>query len=144
MTRWLRRLFGRAPAAQNAAPDAGPPCGNPLPVLVHAHPKDAVPPGPLEEGMVEIETEEVVLHAVAGALDEDGEPCDLLPHRLDWACRVSYEHLRREGLLEMFGIASVPELEYVEAALACDTLPSPGRPVPRFGHDPADLPGAGE
>jgi hypothetical protein len=83
----------------------------PLPVLVHAHPKDAVPPGPLEPGLVEREEKDVVLHGLKGILKPDGGIGELPPALFSWAVAVSYRHLRREGCLEMFGIPVLASLE---------------------------------
>jgi hypothetical protein len=84
----------------------------PLPVLVHAHPKDAVPPGPLEKGIVAIEQDDVVLHALAGIIHSDGIIHDLPEEKLEYARRLSYRHLKREGLLSEFGIPIMPEYEH--------------------------------
>src|SRR5437773_997339 len=88
----LRRYFRRAQGAHATAPspeETGP-AHAPLPVLVHAHPRAAVPPGRLEEGMVAVELDDVVLHALEGILQPDGTVADLPPDRLEGARRVSY------------------------------------------------------
>ena len=83
----------------------------PLPVLVHSHPKDAVPPGPLEDGILEFEQDDVVLHALAGMVQADGTLGELPLDKLDWACRLSYRHLKREGALLEYGIPTIPAYE---------------------------------
>lgn len=83
----------------------------PLPILVHAHDKSAVPPGPLEKGMVEFEREDVVYHAVAGVLLPDGTIGDLPEDKLEWARRLTYQHLKREGCLQDYGIPVIDAYE---------------------------------
>src|SRR5262249_4925343 len=100
--RFLRRL----------QPWADPRLDVPLPVLVHVHPKDNLPPGPLEEGMVEFEKEDTVLHALAGVVQADGTIVNLPEDKLEWARRLSYRHLKREGCLAEFGI---PPIEAYDA-----------------------------
>ncbi len=107
MSGWsrLRRRIRHALAGWiRAESPAHPPCASPLdvplPVLVHRHPKQAVPPGPLEEGMVELEQDGFVLHIVEAVLRSDGTIGDLPPEKLEWARCLSYRHLKREGWLE--------------------------------------------
>ncbi len=102
---WWSRIFKKDQPAVQSLLDV------PLPVLVHTHPKDAVPPGPLEKGMVEIEQDEVILHALAGIIQPDGTIGDLPEHKLEYARRLSYRHLKREGCLAEFGIPIIPEYE---------------------------------
>ena len=83
----------------------------PLPLLVHAHSKNALPPGPLEEGLVEWEQEDVVLHAVTGIVQPDGTIQDLPADKLEWARRLTYRHLKREGCLAEFGVPIIPDYE---------------------------------
>ena len=82
-----------------------------LPLLVHTHSKDSRPPGPLEEGLVEIEQDDVILHAVSGIIQPDGTVCDLQEDKLEWARRLTYRHLKREGCLADFGIPIIPAYE---------------------------------
>jgi len=77
----------------------------PLPILVHAHEKETAPPGPLEDGMVELERNGLILHAVAEIVRPDGTFCDLPTDRMQWAAGLSYRHLQREGLLEAYGMS---------------------------------------
>jgi hypothetical protein len=86
----------------------------PLPILVHSHPRTAVPPGELEKGMVALEVDDVVLHAVTGILLPDGTLGDLPEDRIDWARRLSYRHLKREGCLADYGIPVIPEYDAEE------------------------------
>jgi hypothetical protein len=111
---------------RRGTPEATVPAHAPLPVLVHAHPRNAVPPGRLEDGLVAVERDGVVLHALAGVLQPDGTLADLPPDRLEWARRTSYLHLKREGCLERYGIPIVPAYEYVELLDACARPPAPG------------------
>ncbi len=90
------------------------PADIPLPILVHVHPKDDLPPGPLEEGMVELEQDDLVLHALAGVVQPDGTIGDLPEDKLEWARRISYRHLKREGCLAEFGIPVIPAYEQDE------------------------------
>jgi hypothetical protein len=83
----------------------------PLLLLVHTHPKDAVPPGPLEEGFIELEQDDVVMHAVAGTVQPDGTIRDLPAEKLAWARKLSYRHLKREGCLADFGIPIIAAYE---------------------------------
>ena len=83
----------------------------PLPILVHSHPKEALPPGPLEEGMVEIEQQDSVLHAVSGIVQPDGTIGDLPADRMEWARRLTYRHLKREGCLAEYGLPIIPDYE---------------------------------
>jgi hypothetical protein len=78
------------------------------PILVHAHEKEAVPSGPLENGMIEFERDGLILHAVAEIVRPDGTFCDLPADRIGWAARLSYGHLKREGLLEAYGLSVMP------------------------------------
>lgn len=98
---WLRRVRAKLHS----------PVTVPLPILVHTHPADRVPPGPLEPGMVQIEQDDGVVHAVAGVVNPDGTIGDLSPDKLEWARRLTYRHLKREGCLEEFGIPLVPAYE---------------------------------
>jgi hypothetical protein len=82
-----------------------------LPLLIHTHAKDAVPPGPLEEGMVALEQEDVVLHALAGIVQPDGTIGELPEDKVEWARRLTYRHLKREGCLAEFGIPIIPAYE---------------------------------
>jgi hypothetical protein len=90
--------------------------GVPLPVLVHSHPKGQVPPGPLEEGIIELEQDGIILHALAGIVRADGTIADLPEDRIEWASRLSYRHLQREGCLEAYGIPVIPAYENEEPA----------------------------
>jgi hypothetical protein len=83
----------------------------PLPILVHRHPKEAVPSGPLEKGMVEIPHEQFVLHAVAGILLPDGTIGDLPEDKIEWARRLTYRHLKREGCLQDYGVPQIAAYE---------------------------------
>jgi len=102
---WWLRLFRRAKAVLDSPHDV------PLPLLVHTHPKDAVPPGPLEEGMVELEQDDLILHAVAGIVQPDGTIGDLPENKMEWARRLTYRHLKREGCLQEFGIPIIAAYE---------------------------------
>jgi len=102
---WWSRLFRRAKAVLGSSRDV------PLPLLVHVHPKDALPPGPLEEGMVELEQDDVILHAVAGVVQPDGTIGDLPEDKIEWARRLTYRHLKREGCLAEFGVPVIPAYE---------------------------------
>jgi hypothetical protein len=104
MSLWSR-FVGRTESAPNSSADV------PLPVLVHGHSKGAVPGGPLENGMVEIEQEDTVLHAVAGIVLPDGTLGDLPEDRIEWARRLTYRHLKREGCLEDYGIPIISAYE---------------------------------
>jgi hypothetical protein len=70
-----------------------------------------LPPGPLEEGFVALEQDDVVLHAVAGIVKEDGTIHELPEEKLEWARRLTYHHLKREGCLGDFGIPIIPAYE---------------------------------
>jgi hypothetical protein len=83
----------------------------PLPILVHWHPREALPPGPLEDGIVEIEMADAVLHALAGVVQPDGTLGELAEDKLEWARRLSYRHLKREGCLADYGIPEIPEYD---------------------------------
>jgi hypothetical protein len=83
----------------------------PLPILVHAHKRDDVPAGPLEDGMMEIEQDGLLLHVVAEIVRPDGTFCDLAADRIEWASRLSYRHLKREGCLETYGVPVIPAYE---------------------------------
>jgi hypothetical protein len=80
-------------------------------LLVHTHAKDALPPGPVEEGFVELEQDDIVMHAVAGILQPDGTIRDLPEEKLAWARMLTYRHLKREGCLADFGIPIIPAYE---------------------------------
>jgi hypothetical protein len=82
-----------------------------LPVLVHTHRQGDVPPGLLEEGMMEWERDGVIVHALEGLVWPDGTIGDLREERLEWARRLSYRHLKREGQLERYGIPLIPAYE---------------------------------
>ena len=86
----------------------------PLPLLVHAHAKDLVPPGPLEAGMVALERDGCVLHALEVIVKPDGTFGDLPEAGFEWARRLCYRHLKREGCLADYGIPILPAYEYVE------------------------------
>lgn len=121
----LRRYFRRAIALPPRSPAEGTvPVQVPLPVLVHAHRCDAVPPGRLEDGMVAVECDGVVLHALAGIVQPDGTLGDLPPDRLEWARCLSYLHLKREDCLDCFGIPIIPAYEYVELLAGCARPPA--------------------
>src|SRR5438105_14862991 len=102
---WWSWLTGAA----ESRPDI--PTEVPLPILLHTHAPDAVPPGPLEEGMLAVEEDGVIVHAVSGVLQPDGTIGDLPEDQLEWARRVSYRHLKREGLLSDYGIPFIPVYE---------------------------------
>ena len=106
---WLRRLLRRLRDQASAPPAA--PLDVPLPFLVHTHAKNALPPGPLEEGLVELEQDDFVLHALAGIVQPDGTIRDLPQEKLEWARRLTYRHLKREGCLAEFGIPIIPAYE---------------------------------
>ena len=86
----------------------------PLPLLVHAHPKDRVPSGPLEPGMIALEADGYVLHALEAIVQPDGTFGDLPATGFEWARRLCYRHLKREGCLAEFGISIVPAYEFVD------------------------------
>jgi hypothetical protein len=102
---WWSRLMGRS------KPATAPPREVPLPILVHSHAKDALPPGPLEDGIVELEQDDVILHALAGIVQPDGTLGELPEDKLEWARRLSYRHLKREGCLADFKIPIIPAYE---------------------------------
>ena len=106
---WLRRLLRRL--AHTVSPQSAGQADVPLPLLVHTHSKNALPPGPLEEGFVELDQDDVVLHAVAGIVQPDGTIRDLPEEKLEWARRLTYRHLKREGCLAEFGIPVIPAYE---------------------------------
>ena len=105
---WLSRLLRRA--ARNVWPQSR--IDVPLPLLVHTHVKEALPPGPVEEGIVEWEQDDVIVHTVAGVLQPDGSIHDLPEEKFDWARRLTYCHLKREGCLADFGVPIIPAYEY--------------------------------
>jgi hypothetical protein len=101
---WWSALFRRAGQPQ--------PADNALPpILMHCHSKDALPPGPLEEGMIEMERDDMILHAVAGIVQPDGTIGELPSEKLEWARRLVYRHFKREGCLAEFGIPIIPAYE---------------------------------
>jgi hypothetical protein len=106
---WFKRR--RTQSASPVPPPSVRPAEFPLLLLVHTHPKDAVPPGPLEDGFIELEQDDVVMHAVAGTVQPDGTIRDLPAEKLDWARKLSYRHLKREGCLADFGIPIIPAYE---------------------------------
>jgi hypothetical protein len=120
LRRYLRQAITSRP---RRTPGATAPAHAPLPVLIHAHPRDAVPPGRLEDGMVAVACGDVVLHALAGILQPDGSLADLPLDRLEWARRLSYLHLKREDCLERYGIPVVPAYEYLDLLDACARPP---------------------
>ncbi len=106
---WLKRLLRRF--VRKVRPRLETRVDAPLLLLVHTHSKDALPPGPLEEGIVELEQDDVVLHAVAGIVQPDGTIRDLPEEKLEWARRLTYCHLKREGCLAEFGVPIIPAYE---------------------------------
>jgi hypothetical protein len=114
--RWVR-LLARAWRRLRRVPPPAPesPLDVPLPVLVHVHSKQTRPAGPLEDGMVEIEQDDVVMHALAGVVQPDGTIADLPEDKLEWARRLSYRHLKREGCLAEFGIPVIAAYDGEEA-----------------------------
>ena len=92
---------------------------------MHTHPKQALPPGPLEDGIIELEQEDTVLHAVAGTIQPDGTIHDLPEEKLLWAQQLSYRHLKREGCLAEFGIPILPALEKDDGDAAANTSMQP-------------------
>ncbi len=118
MSERTRRYFRLKPPCP-PAPEPPRHAHAPLPVLVHCHPKDAVPPGPLEPGMIELERDGVVLHAVEIIVHPDGTFGDMPESGFEWARRLTYRHLKREGCLEEYGIPIVPAYEYVELFETC-------------------------
>jgi hypothetical protein len=111
---WLSRLWRRLHRKPATDPESA--LDVPLPVLVHVHSKETLPPGPLEDGMVEFEKDDSVLHALAGVVQPDGTITDLPEDKMEWARRLSYRHLKREGCLAEFGIPPI-------AAYDCDQGP---------------------
>jgi hypothetical protein len=107
--RFLRRFARRVVRQADSRVDV------PLPILVHTHSKDALPPGPLEDDFLELEQDDVVLHAVAGIVQPDGTIRDLPEEKLEWARRLTYRHLKREGCLADFGVPIIPAYEADEA-----------------------------
>jgi len=103
------RLFKRHKPQASSAVDV------PLPILVHSHARDAVPPGVLEKGMTALEMDDVVLHAVSGILLPDGIVGDLPEDRMEWARRLTYHHLKREGCLADYGIPVIPAYDAEES-----------------------------
>jgi len=104
---WLRRFMNRIYRQIGW----GDPKNTPLPILVHAHDKEKVPPGELEDGMIAVEQDGLVLHALAEIVRPDGTFCDLDEDRIEWASRLSYRHLKREGCLEAYGVPVIPAFE---------------------------------
>jgi hypothetical protein len=102
---WWSRWFGKQ--------ESGPPAEEkiPLPVFLHIHAKGTLFPGELEEGIVEIEQDDVILHGVAGIIQPDGTFGELPEERMEWARRLVYRHLKREGCLAEFGIPIIPAYE---------------------------------
>jgi hypothetical protein len=107
---WWSRWF-RRPQQIPPAPDPESASSIPLPILVHTHAKGTVFPGILEDGIVELEQDDLILHAVAGIVQPDGTIGDLPGDRMEWARRLVYVHLKREGCLEEFGIPIIPAYE---------------------------------
>jgi hypothetical protein len=89
----------------------GPRTGVPLPVLVHTHTLDRLPPGPLEKGIVAFERDGVMIHALEGVVNSNGTWADLPEDRFEWARRLSYRHLKREGCLDEYGIPIIAAYE---------------------------------
>ena len=127
MNLWSRRLFRRGQRHESRPAPATEPAPSyaPLPVIVHSHPRDAVPPGPLEEGFVEIVDGDLVLHGLAGFLRPDGSVADLPATHVEWARQLSYRHLKREGCLAEYGIPIIPAYEYVALVEYAATAPRP-------------------
>lgn len=124
MNLWQRRLFRRGLKLPRPGPLPEPvPSHAPLPLLVHAHQRTAVPPGPLEEGMIEVPNGEWVLHGLRGFLRPDGSLADLPASHLEWARRLTYQHLKREGCLSEFGIPILPAYEYLALEESCTLVP---------------------
>jgi hypothetical protein len=111
LKRLLKRFLRRPAPTPPPPPPPEPREDVPLPLLVHAHSKNTLPPGPLEEGLVEWEQEDVVLHAVTGILQPDGTIQNLPADKLEWARRLTYRHLKREGCLAEFGVPIIPDYE---------------------------------
>ena len=107
---WWTNLIRRLKAKLESPTDV------PLPILVHIHSKDKLPPGPLEEGMVELDQDEIVMHAISGVVQPDGTIGDLPEDKLEWARRLTYQHLKREGCLAEFGIPVMPVYEEKKTA----------------------------
>jgi hypothetical protein len=105
-SRWIRRP--QTPAHAHVPEDIS---NVPLPILVHTHAKGTTFPGPLEDGIVEIEQDDFILHAVAGLVQPDGTIGDLPADRVEWARRLVYQHLKREGCLKEFGIPIIAGYE---------------------------------
>jgi hypothetical protein len=61
--------------------------------------------------MVELEMDDTVLHALAGIVQPDGTLAELPEDKIEWARRLSYRHLKREGCLAEFGIPIMPAYE---------------------------------
>jgi|GEM_PF-2651133 len=109
---WWSRLLGLLKRTRpSPAPEPESAFDVPLPVLVHIHPKEKPPPGPLEPGFVELEQDDLIIHCIAGVIQPDGTICDLPDDKLDWARRLSYRHLKREGCLDEFGIPLIAAYE---------------------------------
>ena len=105
MKAWLKRFLRRRPSPPET------PADDPLPLLVHSHAKAALPPGPLEREMMEIDQGDIVLHAIVGIIQPDGLLQDLPKEKLEWARRLTYRHLKREGCLADFGVPIIPDYE---------------------------------
>jgi hypothetical protein len=110
--RFLRRFKRRVEPRAESCVDV------PLPMLVHTHSKNALPPGPLEDDFLELQQEDAVLHAVAGIVQPDGTIRDLPEEKLEWARRLTYRHLKREGCLADFGVPIIPAYEAGDATQA--------------------------
>jgi hypothetical protein len=66
--------------------------------------------------MVALETDDTILHALAGVVQPDGTLAELPEEKLEWARRLSYRHLKREGCLAEFGIPVIPAYELEDAS----------------------------
>jgi hypothetical protein len=66
--------------------------------------------------MVQLEMDDRILHAVAGIMLPDGTLAELPEERMEWARRLTYRHLKREGRLSEFGIPIIPAYEQEELA----------------------------
>ncbi|HLJ96484.1 MAG TPA: hypothetical protein VKU02_25145 [Gemmataceae bacterium] len=111
---WFKHLFkpSKPPLPSQPVPEVDVA----LLLLIHSHPKDALPPGPLEDDFIALEQDDVVLHAVAGTMQPDGTIRDLPEEKLEWARQLTYRHLKREGCLADFGIPIMPAYESDAAA----------------------------
>jgi hypothetical protein len=65
---------------------------------------------------MELDYDDMVLHALAGIVLPDGTIRDLPAEKLEWARRLTYRHLKREGCLAEFGIPIIPAYEENESA----------------------------